>query len=97
MKDRTFIQLDHGNQKKADLIEEHSLISHQIINNLNEDAIFAYDHRCFAANTEILKELYADISKAFAKAYETSQHVQNKNKVFKMSFTAVDVVNGKDQ
>ena len=55
----------------------------------------AVDHRCFASNVEILKELYSDINAAFKKAYKNSSKVENNDHIFKMSFTAVDVLPGR--
>lgn len=57
----------------------------------------AVDHRCFASNVEILKELYSDVAKAFEKAYEASKKAENKDRIFKMTFTAVDVLQGRNQ
>lgn len=94
-KGRNFVQLNVTQQKKTDVIEDHSLISRQIINQLSEEAVIAVDHRCFASNIEILKELYSDINAAFEKAYKNSSKVQNNDRIFKMSFTAVDVLPGR--
>jgi hypothetical protein len=94
-KGRNFVQLNVTQGKKADVIEDHSLISRQIINHLSEEALMAVDHRCFASNVEILKELYSDINAAFEKAYKNSSKVENNDRIFKMSFTAVDVLPGR--
>ena len=94
-KNRNFVQLNVTQQKKSDVIEDHSLISRQIINHLAEEALMAVDHRCFASNVAILKELYSDINSAFDKAYKNSSKVQDNDRIFKMSFTAVDVLQGR--
>jgi len=95
-KGRNFVQLNVTQQKKADVIEDHSLISRQIINQLSEEALMAVDHRCFASNVEILKELYSDINAAFEKAYKNSSKIDKNDRIFKMSFTAVDVLPGRN-
>jgi len=95
IKGRDFVHLNVTQQKKADVIEDHSMISRQIVNQLSEDVLMAVDHRCFASNVEILKELYSDINAAFEKAYKNSSKVQNNDRIFKMSFTAVDVLPGR--
>lgn len=94
---KDFVKFNVTSQKKAEIIEEHSLISHQIINQLSEDVLMAVDHRCFASNIEILKELYSDVAKAFEKAYKASSEAKTKDRIFKMTFTAVDVLQGRDQ
>ncbi len=92
---KDFVKFEVQNRKKPEVIHEHSLITRQILNQLTEDALVAVDHRCFASNVEILKELYSDISQAFQKAYQNSQTSKTKDKVFKMTFTAVDVLEQK--
>ncbi len=91
IKDRGFLRFDIEGRARKDLLDEHALVSQQVLNHLNETGRAAIDHRCFAANTEILKELYADVAKAFDKAFEASQKLKTNDGVFKMSFTAVDV------
>lgn len=97
IKGKDFVNFEIVNKNKAKMIEEHSMISRQIVNNLNEEAIMAVDHRCFASNVETLKELYSDIAKAFDKAYKASQQSNKNNMIFKMTFTAVDVLQGREQ
>lgn len=97
IKGKDFVKFNVTSQKKSEVIEEHSLISHQIINQLTEDALMAVDHRCFASSVEILKELYSDVAKAFEKAYQASTEAKNKDRIFKMTFTAVDVLQGRNQ
>lgn len=94
VKGKDFVNLDVTGRKKADIIEEHSLISAQVISQMHENALLAVDHRCFASNVETLKELYSDIAKAFEKAYQASQANKNNDRIFKMTFSAVDVLQG---
>lgn len=92
---KDFVNFDVKAKPKAEVLDEHSIIAHQILNQLNEEALAAVDHRCFAANLEILQELYSDINQAFEKAYSRSKGSGPKDRIFKMSFTAVDVLKGK--
>lgn len=92
VKGKDFVKFDVKRKPKADILEDHALIASQILNQLQEEALAAVDHRCFAGNLEILQELYSDISQAFEKAYEKSKSVRNKDRIFKMTFTAVDVL-----
>lgn len=96
VKGKDFVNFEVQKRKKLEVIEEHGLISRQILNHLSENSLVAADHRCFASNGAILSELYSDIAKAFEKAYTDSIKASNKDKIFKMTFTAVDVLSGKD-
>lgn len=95
IKGKSFVHLKPTELKKSEIIEEHSLISRQVVNQLSEDAVIAVDHRCFASNVEIIKELYSDINAAMEKAFKNSASAKNKDCIFKMSFTAVDVLPGR--
>ena len=96
-KGKNFVRLENENRKKADIFEDHALITHQIMNQLKADSLAAIDHRCFVSNVDILNELYIDISAAFEKAYKNSMHAKVKDRILKMSFTAIDVLPGTDQ
>lgn len=95
IKGKDFVNFDVKNKPKSEVLEEHSIIAHQILNQLEPEALAAVDHRCFAANLEILQELYSDISTAFEKAYSKSKDAKPKDRIFKMTFTAVDVLKAK--
>lgn len=95
VKGKEFVSVKPNDRKKADVIEEHSLISAQVLNQLSDHAIMAIDHRCFASDVETLKELYSDINAAMEKAYRNSMDKSSKDRIFKMSFTAVDVLPGR--
>jgi hypothetical protein len=92
---KDFVNFDVKNKPKADVIDEHAVITRQVLNQLNDEAIIAIDHRCFASDVEILNELYSDMRKAFEKAYTKSKSLKTKDRIFKMTFTAVDVLKGK--
>lgn len=93
VKGKDFVKFDVKAKSKAETIEEHALISNQMLNQLRAEAVVAVDHRCFAGNLDTLKSLYADINAAFEKAYEKSRTQPNNDRIFKLTFTAVDVVN----
>ncbi len=95
VKGKDFIKFDVKGRKKAEVLNEHSLISRQILNQMGEDVLVAVDHRCFASNVEILGELYSDIAQAFEKAFKNSSNAKTKDRIFKMNFTAVDVLGEK--
>jgi hypothetical protein len=97
IKGKDFVKIDVTSRKKEEVLNEHSLIARQILNQLSENALVAVEHRCFASNVEILSELYTDIAMAFDKAYKSSQDSSKKDKIFKMTFTAVDVLNEKGE
>lgn len=97
VKGKDFVKMDVTNRKKAEVLEEHSLIATQVLSEMHENALIAVDHRCFASNVETLKELYSDIAKAFEKAYKSSQANKNNDRILKMTFSAVDVLQGRDQ
>lgn len=92
---REFIHVGPNDRKKSEVIEEHSVISAQVLNQLHETAIMAIDHRCFASDVETIKELYSDLNAAMEKAYKKSIASSAKDRIFKMSFTAVDVLPGR--
>jgi len=92
VKDKSFVSFDNSKRDKAEVLDEHAVISQQILNHLSSEARVAYDHRCIAANKEIIVDLYRDILTAFDKAFQKSQEVKNNDGIFKITFTAVDVV-----
>lgn len=97
VKDKDFVKFNWPNKSKSEIIDEHAIVSQQMLNQLAEDARIAFDHRCFAANKEIVVELYQDIVKAFEKAFEKARYNPNSNDgIFKMTFTAVDVAPTED-
>jgi len=92
---KDFFKLDFTKRQKAELIDEHTVVSQQILNHLTEDALVAIDHRCFASNSAVLQELYNDISVALEKAFTNSSKSKTKDRIFKMTFTAADVLSTK--
>lgn len=89
---RDFVSFDFESKTRAEAIEQHALVSQQILNELGPTQKTAFDHRCLAANDEIILELYKDISKAFEKAFAKARNSKATDKIFKMTFTAVDVL-----
>lgn len=93
IKGKNFVKFDVHGRSKADVLDQHALISQQILNHLIPSARVAIDHRCISANREIVTELYTEISAAFDRAFEKSQAAKQQNDgVFKITFTAVDVL-----
>jgi hypothetical protein len=87
-----FHHLDFSNMSNDEKVDRHGLVSQQILNELPDRRDVTFDHRCFAANDEILKELYKDMRAAFEKAFAKAQTSQRCDRIFKMTFTAVDVL-----
>ncbi len=89
---RDFLHFDYSNVSRAEIIDRHGLVSQQMLNDLASCQRFAFDHRCFAANDAILHELYKDLRAAFDKAFAQAQTCTTGDRIFKMTFTAVDVL-----
>lgn len=87
-----FLHFDFSQRTRAEMIDRHGLVSQQILNELVDKRHVTFDHRCFAANDEILKELYRDLRAAFDKAFAKAQTTSGCDRIFKMTFTAVDVL-----
>jgi hypothetical protein len=93
MKDREFLKFDWSGKSKAEIIDEHAVVSQQILNDMHPNTTVAFDHRFLAGNKELIIELYKDIQAAFDKAFEKSQQQRASNDaIFKVTFTAVDVL-----
>ena len=93
VKGENHVRLDNSQKTRSQIIDEHALVSLQMLNHLDGTSKVAFDHRCFAANLDILKELYSEINAAFEKAFEKSQSNPKANDgIYKMTFTAVDTV-----
>lgn len=93
IKGKDFIKFDWGNKTKAEIQEDHTTVTQQILNQMHPKTTVAWDHKFFAGNKEIIQELYDDIQLAFQKAFEKGQ--QNKvanDSIFKITFTGVDVL-----
>lgn len=92
VKGKDFVNFNWPDKSKAQIIDEHAIVSQQMLNQLSEEVRIAFDHRCFAANKEIVVELYKDILNSFEKAFQKAQANPCSNDgIFKMTFTAVDV------
>lgn len=92
-KDKNYVKFSWPKKSKAEIIDQHSTVSLQILNQLNDQTTIAFDHQCFASNPQIITELYKDFEAAIKKAFEKSQQNQNANDgIYKFTFTAVDVV-----
>ena len=89
---RDFLHFDYASTSKAEIVDRHGLVSQQILNDLAACERLAFDHRCFAANDAILAELYKDLRAAFDKAFAQAQTSGTCDRIFKMTFTAVDVL-----
>lgn len=94
---KSLIKFETKNKDKAQVLSDHALISKQMLNHLYDNPMAAFEHRCFASNVEILRELYSDISKAFDRAYSASIKDKNKDSILKITFTATNVLPGKGQ
>lgn len=95
LKGKEFLKFDWNNKSKAEIIDEHAVVSQQILNHMHPKTTVAFDHRFLAGNKEIVIELYKDIQSAFDKAFARSQAERSANDaIFKVTFTAVDVIKG---
>lgn len=93
VKGKEFLSFDWSGKSKAEIIDQHALVSQQILNHLHPATTVVFDHRFFASNIEIVTQLYKDINSAFEKAFLDSQANKSKNDgIYKITFTAVDVL-----
>lgn len=97
VKGKEFLKFDWSNKSKAEIIDEHAIVSQQILNHMHPDTTVAFDHRFIAGNKEIILDLYKDIQAAFDRAFAKSQENKTANDaIFKITFTGVDVLKGQN-
>jgi hypothetical protein len=95
-KGREFFLYDFSGKSKKQVIEDHSIVTQQILNDMRMDGTFAIEHCSLAANKEIISELYSDMKAAIVKAFQKSQEMKNRNDgVYRIAFTAVDAIRTK--
>lgn len=93
IKGKEFLKFDWSNKSKSEIIDEHAVVSQQILNHMHADTTVAFDHRFIAGNKQLIDELYQDIKIAFDKAFAKSQENKLKNdSIFKITFTGVNVL-----
>lgn len=94
---KQFANFDWTGKTKAEIIDEHAVISQQILNDMHPKTTVAFDHRFIAGNDKILNELYADIRAAFDRAFQKSQENKSANNaIYNITFTGVDVIKAHD-
>lgn len=83
--------LPSDNQTKLQRMEDHALISRQILNHLNEDARGAIRFASFASNIQIIADLYQKIDKALLEAQELSRKLPREqlDNVYLASYTSI--------
>lgn len=81
-----------NDKTKAQKLEDHALISHQVMNRLDEDARGAVRFAAFASNLEIIKEMYFKIDKLILDAQEKSKKLSASqlDNVYLVSYTSVN-------
>lgn len=97
VKGKEFSKFDWSGKTKGDIIDEHAVVSQQILNEMHVDTTIAYDHRFLAGNKDIIVELYKDIQAAFDKAFMKAQENKSANDaIYNITFTGVDVIKAHD-
>lgn len=81
----------HEGQTKQQRIEEHALISRQILNHLHHEARGAIRFASFASNMQIIADLYQKIDKALIEAQEQSRKLPKEqlDNVYLASYTSI--------
>ena len=89
------LDIPHANQTKAKRVEDHALVSQQILNHLNESSRGALRFATFAANLEIIVEMYEKINQAINEADEKSKMLDKSkmDNIYSITFTATNTVN----
>lgn len=67
------LHLSNEDQTKQKRMEDHALISRQVLNHLHENARGALRFASFASNIQIIAEMYEKINKAILEADEQSK------------------------
>lgn len=83
--------IPHEGQTKQQRMEEHALISRQILNHLHNDARGAIRFASFASNIQIIADLYQKIDKALLEAQEQSRKLPKDqlDNVYLASYTSI--------
>lgn len=92
------IDLPNDGLTKHQRIQDHALISRQILNQLGEDSRGSIRHTCFASNIQIITDLYSQIDRLILEAQEKSRALKKEeiDNVYLATYTAVNSVpNGK--
>ena len=72
------IVIPNNDQSKVDRMNDHALISRQILNHLGEEAKGALRFASFASNIEIIAEMYGKINEAILEADAKSKKLDRK-------------------
>lgn len=88
---KTNFNVPNDNKSKLQKMEDHALISRQILNHLNEQARGAIRFASFASNVEIIADLYQKIDKALLEAQDKSLSLQKEqlDNVYLVSYTSI--------
>lgn len=91
---KSYLEVPYNDLTKAKRIEDHALISRQILNHLNEHSRGALRFATFAANLDIIAEMYEKIHQAINDADEKARKLDPSqiDNIYTMTFTAVDTV-----
>gem|GEM_PF-2552073 len=88
---KNVLHVTTADQNKKKRMEEHALISRQVLNHLGENARGALRFASLASNIEIVAEMYEKINKAILEADEQSKKLRRDqiDNIYLASFTAV--------
>ncbi|MGZ5279688.1 MAG: hypothetical protein ACXWC9_07095, partial [Pseudobdellovibrionaceae bacterium] len=94
---KTEINIATDNQSTSDRMRDHALISHQILNHLNDQAKGALRFASFASNIQIIAEMYEKINEAIYEADRKSKRLSRDkmDNIYLTSFTTVTVLSEK--
>lgn len=88
---KNVLHIPNDNQTKQKKMDEHALISRQILNHLHDEAKGALRFASFASNIQIIAEMYEKINKIILEADEKSKSLSRDkiDNIYLSSFTAV--------
>lgn len=88
---KNVIQLPSEDQTKQKRMENHALVSRQVLNHLTDNARGALRFASFASNIQIVADMYKKIDQAILEADEQSKKLNRSqiDNIYLVSFTAV--------
>ena len=98
-KARATMELPDGGRSKAQRVDDHALVSQQILNHLDAGSRGAIRYSSFASNSKIIADLYQKIDNALLEAQALSRALDKSqiDSVYLATFTAVNGIPNQTQ
>lgn len=93
---KDYLEFAQENKTKREIIDDHRIVSMQILNNMNENAYAMIDERFFATDEETMEEFYRELKNLMLRTFDKSKKLQKRNFVAKMTFSCINAISDKE-